>query len=74
MLWCFRSLFIWRPKDKSEDEQEKDEKRTIIFCGKNDKKLNKKLGGESDESDDEMFKSKAKMSKNKSPGSRKVKR
>ncbi|XP_057536342.1 protein DAMAGED DNA-BINDING 2 [Amaranthus tricolor] len=69
-----RSLFIWRPKDKSEDEQEKDEKRTIIFCGKNDKKLNKKLGGESDESDDEMFKSKAKMSKNKSPGSRKVKR
>lgn len=74
MLWCFRSLFIWRPKDKSEDEQEKDEKRTIIFCGKNDKKLNKKLGGESDESDDEMFKSKGKMSKNKSPASRKVKR
>ncbi|CAO2840836.1 unnamed protein product [Amaranthus hypochondriacus] len=69
-----RSLFIWRPKDKSEDEQEKDEKRTIIFCGKNDKKLNKKLGGESDESDDEMFKSKGKMSKNKSPASRKVKR
>ncbi|KAL2898713.1 Protein DAMAGED DNA-BINDING 2 [Bienertia sinuspersici] len=58
-----RSLFIWRPKDKSEDVQQKDEKKTIVFCGKADKKQKMKLGGESDESDDELFKSKGKMSK-----------
>uniref|UniRef100_A0A803KRJ5 Protein DAMAGED DNA-BINDING 2 n=1 Tax=Chenopodium quinoa TaxID=63459 RepID=A0A803KRJ5_CHEQI len=69
-----RSLFIWRPKDKSEDVQQKDEKKTIVFCGKADSKLKRKFGGESDESDDESFKSKGKMSKTKSSATKKVKR
>lgn len=69
-----RSLFIWGPKDKSEDVQVKDEKKTIVFCGKADKKLRKKLGDESDESDDELLKSKGKMSKTKAPALKKVKK
>uniref|UniRef100_A0A803LXC4 Protein DAMAGED DNA-BINDING 2 n=1 Tax=Chenopodium quinoa TaxID=63459 RepID=A0A803LXC4_CHEQI len=69
-----RSLFIWRPKDKAEDVQQNDEKKTIVFCGKTDSKRKKKFGGESDESDDESFKSKGKMSKTKSSASKKVKR
>ncbi|KMT19205.1 hypothetical protein BVRB_1g015970 [Beta vulgaris subsp. vulgaris] len=69
-----RSLFIWGPKDKSEDVQLKDEKKTIVFCGKADKKLRKKLGDESDESDDELLKSKGKMPKTKTPALKKVKK
>lgn len=69
-----RSLFIWRPKDKSEDVQQKDEKKTIVFCGKADNKLKKKPGAESDESDDELFRSKGKLSKTKSSSLKKVKK
>ncbi|XP_074303158.1 protein DAMAGED DNA-BINDING 2-like [Silene latifolia] len=68
-----RSLFIWRPKDKSEAVQS-DERRTIITCGKGDKKSKKKFGGDSDDSEDESFSAKkGKMSKTKSVASIKTK-
>ncbi|XP_004490593.1 protein DAMAGED DNA-BINDING 2 [Cicer arietinum] len=60
-----RSLFIWKPKEKSEPVEEKDE-RKFVDCGKAEKKRKKK-GDHSDESDDEgisklkKFKSKAKQ-------------
>nr|XP_043611215.1 protein DAMAGED DNA-BINDING 2 [Erigeron canadensis] len=44
-----RSLFIWRPKEKSEMAQEKEE-RKIILC---DRKNIKKFGDESDNDDDD---------------------
>lgn len=43
-----RSLFIWRPKEKSEIVQEKEE-RKIVVC---DRKNNKKFGDGSDNDDD----------------------
>ncbi|KAL9238694.1 hypothetical protein vseg_013083 [Gypsophila vaccaria] len=67
-----RSLFIWRPKDKS-DVQQNDERKTIVMCGKGDKKSKKKFGGESDDSDDELLSAKGKMSKKKSTVMRKGK-
>ncbi|KAF8394928.1 hypothetical protein HHK36_018867 [Tetracentron sinense] len=77
-----RSLFIWRPKEKSELVQPK-AKRKIILCGKAKKKLNRKFVGESDDdSGDDRFSSKGKTKNTKSkkteskstPWSRKVKR
>ncbi|KAG4954969.1 hypothetical protein JHK87_040563 [Glycine soja] len=59
-----RSLFIWKPKEKSELVEEKDE-RKIVVCGKAEKKRGKKNGNISDESDDEGFMSKSKKSKTK---------
>ncbi|XP_020210322.1 protein DAMAGED DNA-BINDING 2 [Cajanus cajan] len=58
-----RSLFIWKPKEKSELVEEKDE-RKIVVCGKAEKKRGKN-GNDSDESDDEGFMSKPKKSKSK---------
>lgn len=60
----FRSLFIWKPKEKSELVEEKDEQK-IVVCGKAEKKRGKKNGNISDESDDEGFMSKSKKSKSK---------
>ncbi|KAF7833767.1 protein DAMAGED DNA-BINDING 2 [Senna tora] len=58
-----RSLFIWRPKEKSEVVEEKDE-RKIVICGRADeKKRGRKYGG--DDSDDEAFTSKLKKTKSK---------
>ncbi|KAK9755759.1 hypothetical protein RND81_01G048400 [Saponaria officinalis] len=68
-----RSLFIWRPKDKSDAAQQNDERKTIVMCGKGDKKSKKKFGCESDDSDDELFKTKGKMSKAKSTVVKKAK-
>jgi len=48
----FRSLFIWKPKEKSE-LVEKDE-RKIVVCGKAEKRRGKKNGDSSDESDGVM--------------------
>ncbi|KAG5064097.1 hypothetical protein JHK85_005280 [Glycine max] len=59
-----RSLFIWKPKEKSELVEEKDEQK-IVVCGKAEKKRGKKNGNISDESDDEGFMSKSKKSKSK---------
>ncbi|XP_043725212.1 protein DAMAGED DNA-BINDING 2 isoform X2 [Telopea speciosissima] len=63
-----RSIFIWKPKEKSELVREKDEKK-IILCGKAGK-TNKKFGGESDDSDGDIFSSKGKNSKYKKPESK----
>lgn len=59
-----RSLFIWRPKEKS-DFVEKKEERKILFCGKAEKKKpGKNVGNESeDNSDCDGFNSKGKRSK-----------
>ncbi|XP_052187831.1 protein DAMAGED DNA-BINDING 2 [Diospyros lotus] len=57
-----RSLFIWRPKERTEAEQPKDEKK-IVVCGKAGKKLNKRLAGESDDSDNEFSTIKGKNSR-----------
>lgn len=43
-----RSLFIWRPKEKSEPVEKKDESK-IIICGGSMKKRKGKFGGESDD-------------------------
>lgn len=59
-----RSLFIWKPKEKSEMVEEKDESR-IVVCGKAEKKRGKKKGDNSDESDDDGFVSKLKKPKSK---------
>lgn len=62
----FRSLFIWRPKEKSEPVEQKDERR-IIVCGRAEKKRSRKFGDESDDdSDVDKFTSKStKMKSNK---------
>ncbi|KAA8549401.1 hypothetical protein F0562_001126 [Nyssa sinensis] len=62
-----RSLFMWRPKEKSEIVQQKDEKK-IILCGRAEKKPSKKFKGESDDSDDDILSTKAKNAKAKRPG------
>ncbi|KAL6967666.1 DNA damage-binding protein 2 [Sarracenia purpurea var. burkii] len=56
-----RSLFIWKPKEKSEIPQQKDEKK-IVICGRAEKKPNKKFKGESDDSDNDIFTIKGKTS------------
>ncbi|CAJ1970632.1 unnamed protein product [Sphenostylis stenocarpa] len=57
-----RSLFIWKPKEKSELVEEKDE-RKIVVGGRAEKKRGKRNGDISDESDDEVFSSKSKKLK-----------
>lgn len=57
-----RSLFIWRPKEKSELVEQKNEGK-IIVCGRAEKKH--KRGYESDDSDGDTFSSKGKNSKSK---------
>ena len=47
--------------------QQKDEKK-IILCGRSEKKPNKKLKAESDDSDDDIIGAKGKNSKFKKPG------
>ncbi|KAB5520394.1 hypothetical protein DKX38_024713 [Salix brachista] len=55
-----RSLFIWRPKEKSEPVEKKDESN-IIICGGAKKKRKGKFGGESDDdSEDDRYASKGK--------------
>ncbi|KAK9279526.1 hypothetical protein L1049_013205 [Liquidambar formosana] len=56
-----RSLFIWKPREKSEIVQQRDEKK-IVLCGMGELKRNRKLGDESDDSDDDTFCSKGKNS------------
>ncbi|GAB2242388.1 hypothetical protein Droror1_Dr00019163 [Drosera rotundifolia] len=55
-----RSLYIWKPKDKSQVVQEKEEKR-ILTCMQAKKKPKGK--GESDDSDDDICSSKGKKQK-----------
>ncbi|KAJ0020433.1 hypothetical protein Pint_32559 [Pistacia integerrima] len=57
-----RSIFIWRPKAKSEVGEQKDE-RKIIVCGRAEKK--QKFGDQSDDSDDDTCKMKGKNIKSK---------
>lgn len=59
MLIPFRSIFIWRPKEKSELLEQKEEMK-IIVCGKADKKQKHKFGDESEDSDDDTSKLKRK--------------
>ncbi|KDP46502.1 hypothetical protein JCGZ_08474 [Jatropha curcas] len=58
-----RSLFIWKPKDKSELAEQKED-RQIVICGNAEKKSKRKFGGGSDDDsdDDGLFKSKGKKS------------
>lgn len=65
-----RSLFIWRPRDKSEPVQQKNEKK-IVLCA-SEKKTRRKFGGvDSDnDSDDDTFSSKGKNFKSKKLGSK----
>ena len=50
--YSFRSLFIWRPKEKSEPVEKKDESN-IIICGGAKKKRKGNFGGESDDDSEE---------------------
>lgn len=60
-----RSIFMWRPKEKSEPVEQKD-KRKIVVCDRTEKK-SRKYGDESgDDSDDDKFTSKGKKLKSKS--------
>ena len=57
---------MWRPKEKSEPVEQKDE-RKIVVCDKTEKKKSRKYGDESgDDSDDDKFTSKGKKLKSKS--------
>ncbi|XP_058747861.1 protein DAMAGED DNA-BINDING 2-like [Vicia villosa] len=58
-----RSLFIWKPRERSEPVEEKDERKIIVY-GNTEKKRGKKKGDDSDESDDDGF-SKLKKPKSK---------
>lgn len=61
-----RSLFIWRPKEKSEPVEQKDEGK-IVVCGRDEKKRrHRKFGGESDDSDDDKSIRKGKRFKSQS--------
>lgn len=66
-----RSLFIWRPRDKSDEMvQHKNEKKFVV-CGKDEKKSRKKkFDGESDDSGDDIsaLKGKVKLKSRKSVG------
>ncbi|KAL4587751.1 hypothetical protein LXL04_000625 [Taraxacum kok-saghyz] len=66
-----RSLFIWRPKEKSDEvAQEKDE-RKIVVC---DNRKNKKFGdgSDDDDDDDDDFKSKKGKKSGKSKGKKPI--
>ncbi|XP_021891790.1 protein DAMAGED DNA-BINDING 2 [Carica papaya] len=54
-----RSLYIWKPKEKSDDVEQKDEGK-IIVCGRDEKINKRKLDGSDRDSDDDMFSSKGK--------------
>lgn len=58
-----RSVFIWRPKEKSEIVEQRDEKK-IILCGIVKKKSK---GDSNDDSDDDTFSTKGKSFKSKKP-------
>lgn len=63
----FRSLFVWRPKEKSESVKEKGDQR-IVLCGKPEKgQRGKKFGDESDDDSDhdDGFSSRGKKHKHK---------
>ena len=60
--FSFRSLFIWRPEDRSDPVEQKDE-RKLIICGSAGKKQKGKFGDESDDSDDDTCGTKGKKSK-----------
>lgn len=60
-----RSLFIWKPKENSEINEQKEEMK-IVLCGQAEKKPNRKFGGGSDdEFDNDTFCSKGKKSSSK---------
>ncbi|EXC01441.1 Protein DAMAGED DNA-BINDING 2 [Morus notabilis] len=59
-----RSLFIWRPKEKCEPVEQKDEGK-IIVCSGAGKKRGGKFGDDSDASDGDLFSSKGKNLKSK---------
>ncbi|CAL2263717.1 unnamed protein product [Prunus armeniaca] len=59
-----RSLFIWKPKEKCEPVEQKDEGK-IVICAGAEKKRNRKLGDGSDDSDDDKFCPKGKNLKSK---------
>ncbi|KAK4606106.1 hypothetical protein RGQ29_000396 [Quercus rubra] len=61
-----RSLFIWRPKEKSELVEQKVE-RKIVICDRAEKKRSRKYGNRSDDSDDDKFTSKGKKLKSNKP-------
>ncbi|WCJ29209.1 damaged DNA binding 2 [Euphorbia peplus] len=69
-----RSLFIWKPKEKCEVEEDKEE-RKIVICVNDEKKSKRKKGDDSDGgSEDDGFKSKGKFKKSARNFQRKVKR
>lgn len=66
MLLSLRSLFIWRPKEKSKLVEQKVE-RKIVICDRAEKKQSRKYGNKSDDSDDDKFTSKGKKLKSNKP-------
>ncbi|CAK7331244.1 unnamed protein product [Dovyalis caffra] len=69
-----RSLFIWRPKEKSEPVEQKDESK-IVICGGAKKKRKGKFDGENDDdSDQEGWLSKTKNLKFKNSESKSARR
>ncbi|KFK27398.1 hypothetical protein AALP_AA8G377800 [Arabis alpina] len=55
-----RSLFIWRPQEKAEIDEEKKDKKIIICSSDSKKKGKKQKRGSDDDDDDDMFSSKGK--------------
>lgn len=51
-----RSIFIWKPEKDQSESIEQRVKKNIIVCGKAEKK--RKPEGDSDESDDDIYKAK----------------
>ncbi|GFP80587.1 protein damaged DNA-binding 2 [Phtheirospermum japonicum] len=47
-----RSIFIWRPQEKMELEQRKDDESRIVLCGKDEKKRKGKFEDDDDSGDD----------------------
>ncbi|CAF1891915.1 unnamed protein product [Brassica oleracea var. botrytis] len=72
-----RSLFIWRPEEKTEmvEEKEKKEKKIVICYGDSDKKGKKqKRGSDDEDEDDDMFSSKGKNIKAKAKTTKSTRR
>ncbi|KAJ9543797.1 hypothetical protein OSB04_023504 [Centaurea solstitialis] len=61
-----RSLFIWRPKEKSEIVQEKEDRKIVVCDRKNSKKLGDGSDNDDDSGDDDFLGKKGKNLKSKS--------
>ena len=60
LICFFRSLFIWRPKEKYDVAEQLDMRKIVVFGGEEKKRGKKSRDEYDDDSDDEKFNFKGK--------------